>query len=117
MPQITLVHGAIDGRGIGAHIVSMKIQVDCLNGRRGIEPRYLWLGGRRLHVAELLGRSGEPERPIFRLRVDDRREFVVSCDASTGEWQLLQVCAPQRQEVSRAMPTAPSTDASSSRGR
>jgi len=76
----------------------MKIQVDCVEGRHGIEPRYLWLGGTRLHVCEVLQRPSGADRQTFRMRIDDRREFVLRYDAASGEWQLVQVCAsPSRR--------------------
>lgn len=96
----------------------MKIQVDCARGRRGLEPRYFWLGGRRLHIVEILERSGALAHQTYRVRVDDRREFVLSHDAPSGEWQLVQVCAPtDGRQSSGQSPSGSSTDASSSRGR
>lgn len=97
----------------------MKIQVDCVRGRRGLEPHHLWLAGRRLQVVEVLERSGGPAHQKFRLRVEDRREFIVIHDAPSGEWQLLQVCAPlaRGQDSSGQSPSGSSTDESSSRGR
>lgn len=97
----------------------MKIQVDCARGRRGLEPLFFWLGGRRLRIVDVVERSGAPAHQTYRVRVEDRREFVLSHDAPSGEWRLVQVCAPgaKRQESSGQSPSGSSTDASSSRGR
>jgi hypothetical protein len=74
----------------------MKIQVDCVKGRQGVEPRYLWLGTRRLHVVQVLERAGGEAQQTYRLRIEDRREFTLRYDPASGEWQLVQVCASSR---------------------
>jgi hypothetical protein len=71
----------------------MKIQVDCLRSRHGLEPRYFWLGGRRLRVIEILERSAGAAHQVYRVRIEDRREFVLDHDTPSSEWRLVQVCA------------------------
>ena len=96
----------------------MKIQVDCVRARRGLEPRYFWLSGQRLHVVEVLERSPGPAHETLRVRIADGREFILAHDAPSGEWELVQVCPPRRaQRSSGQSPSGSSTEASSSRGR
>ena len=65
-----------------------------MRARQGFEPLYFWLGGRRLRIVEIVERSVAVSHHTYRVRVEDRREFVLSQDAPNGEWRLVRVCAP-----------------------
>lgn len=66
----------------------MRVQVEC---RKGADPRAFFLGERRLHVMRIIERGAENSHRTFRVRVFDGREFVLTQDVDTGEWQLARV--------------------------
>ena|SRR5438105_10056251 len=72
----------------------MKICVTCNRGPRGDEmPCAFYVGGRRLHVVEVLDRWGDTLHRYFEVCVDDRRRFILRLDPGTRSWELAAVFA------------------------
>ena len=67
----------------------MKITVECYSGYRGEEsPRAIWLGERRVGVAEIIDRWLAPDHRYFKFRGDDRGIYIVRHDAVSLQWQV-----------------------------
>lgn len=67
----------------------MKIRVECYSGYRGEEtPRMLWLGERRVEVAEILDRWLAPDHRYFKLRGDDGGIYIIRHDGVSLQWEV-----------------------------
>jgi len=67
----------------------MKITVECYSGYRGEEsPRAIWLGERRVGVAEIIDRWLAPDHRYFKFRGDDRGIYIIRHDAVSLQWQV-----------------------------
>ena len=88
----------------------MKICVTSNRGPRGEEtPWAFYVGGRRLHVVEVLDRWTDGAQRYFEICVDDGRRFVLRLDSAMRVWELVAVFAasakrPAQKTVSSAEP-------------
>ena len=72
-----------------ATIRMMNIRVECYSGHRGDEtPQALWVGDRRIAVAEILDRWLAPDHRYFKFRGDDRGIYIIRNDVVSLEWQI-----------------------------
>ena len=72
----------------------MKICVTCNRGPRGEEtPCAFYVGGRRLHVVEVLDRWTDSSYRYFEVCVDDGRRFILRLEPPTRSWELAAVFA------------------------
>jgi hypothetical protein len=88
----------------------MKICVTCNRGPRGDEaPCAFYVGGRRLHVVEVLDRWTDTLHRYFEVCVDDGRRFILRLDPGSRSWELAAVFAaaakrPAPKPVTTAAP-------------
>jgi hypothetical protein len=69
--------------------LAMDIRVECYSGYRGEEiPRVVWLGARRVAVAEIIDRWLAPEHRYFKLRGDDEGIYIIRHDVVELTWQM-----------------------------
>jgi hypothetical protein len=69
--------------------VPVNIRVECYSGYRGDEiPRVIWMGARRVAVAEILDRWLAPDHRYFKLRGDDEGTYIIRHDVVESTWQL-----------------------------
>jgi hypothetical protein len=74
----------------------MKIRVECYSGYRGEEtPQAVWIGGRRIAVAEILDRWLAPDHRYFKFRADDRGVYIIREEAGSLQWELTLYQDPQ----------------------
>lgn len=74
----------------------MKIRVECYSGYRGEEtPLAVWIGGRRIAVAEVLDRWLAPDHRYFKLRGDDQGIYIIREEVASLEWQVTFYQNPQ----------------------
>ncbi len=74
----------------------MKIRVECYSGYRGEEtPQAVWIGGRRIAVAEVLDRWLAPDHRYFKLRGDDQGIYIIREEVASLEWQVTFYQNPQ----------------------
>lgn len=67
----------------------MNIQVECYSGYRGDEtPRAIWLGARKIVVADLLDRWIAPDHRYFKFRGDDQGIYIIRHDTASLAWEL-----------------------------
>lgn len=67
----------------------MELRVECHAGYRGEEtPRRLWLGDRKVEVAEVVDRWYGPDHRYFKLRGDDGAVYLVRHDEPADRWEL-----------------------------
>jgi hypothetical protein len=86
----------------------MKICVTCNRGPRGEEtPWAFYVGGRRLHVVEVLDRWTDAVDRYFEVSVDDGRRFVLRLHATHRAWELVAVFAARRRPAGK--PASPAT--------
>jgi hypothetical protein len=72
-----------------AIICLMNIRVECYCGYRGDEtPQALWIGERRIRVAELLDRWLAPDHLYFKFRGDDQGTYIIRNDVVSLVWQI-----------------------------
>jgi len=72
-----------------AIICLMNIRVECYCGYRGDEtPQALWIGERRIRVAELLDRWLAPDHRYFKFRGDDQGTYIIRNDVVSLAWQI-----------------------------
>jgi hypothetical protein len=72
----------------------MKICVTSHPGPKGEEhPCAFYLGGRRLHVVQVLDRWTDNLHRFFEVCVDDGRRFVLRFDPPGRAWELVAVFA------------------------
>jgi hypothetical protein len=78
----------------------IDIRVDCYSGYRGDEtPRMLWLGTRRVVVAEIIDRWLAPDHRYFKFRGDDRCLYIIRRDVVTFTWQMIFFQDPNMENV------------------
>jgi len=74
----------------------MNIRVECYCGYRGDEtPQAVWIGERRIAVAELLDRWLAPDHRYFKFRGDDQGIYIIRNDVVSLEWQITFYQDPQ----------------------
>jgi hypothetical protein len=79
-----------------ATIRMMNIRVECYSGHRGDEtPQALWVGDRRIAVAEILDRWLAPDHRYFKFRGDDQGIYIIRNDVVSLEWQVTFYQDPQ----------------------
>jgi len=67
----------------------MNIRVECYCGHRGDEtPQAVWIGERRIAVAELLDRWLAPDHRYFKFRGDDQGIYIIRNDVVSLTWQI-----------------------------
>ena len=72
----------------------MKICVTSNRGPRGEEtPWSFYVGGRRLHIVEVLDRWTDTLHRYFEVCVDDGRRFVLLLEPAARVWELVAVFA------------------------
>lgn len=72
----------------------MKICVTSNRGPRGEEtPWAFYVGGRRLHIVEVLDRWTDAVHRYFEVCVDDGRRFVLRLEPAGRVWELVAVFA------------------------
>ena len=72
----------------------MKICVTSNRGPRGEEtPWSFYVGGRRLHIVEVLDRWTDTLHRYFEVCVDDGRRFVLRLEPVARIWELVAVFA------------------------
>jgi len=104
----------------------MKICVTSNKGPRGEEtPWAFYVGGRRLHIVEVLDRWTDTVHRYFEVCVDDGRRFVLRLEPAGRIWELVAVFAATakrpapktvtpaepRKFFSTVLPTGPSPKA------
>jgi hypothetical protein len=74
----------------------MKIRVECHSGYRGEEtPQAVWIGDRRIAVAEVLDRWLAPDHRYFKLRGHDQGIYIIREEVASLEWQVTFYQDPQ----------------------
>ncbi len=77
----------------------MRICVHSNRGIRGEEtPCAFYLGGRRLHINEILQRWQDATHHYYEITVDDGRRFVLSYEPGLRSWELAAVFAPEMRK-------------------
>jgi len=72
-----------------AIICLMNIRVECYSGYRGDEtPQAVWIGDRRIGVAEVLDRWLAPDHRYFKFRGDDQGIYIIRNDVVSLAWQI-----------------------------
>ena len=72
-----------------AIICLMNIRVECYSGYRGDEtPLAVWIGERRIGVAEVLDRWLAPDHRYFKFRGDDQGIYIIRNDVVSLAWQI-----------------------------
>jgi hypothetical protein len=67
----------------------IDIRVQCYSGYRGEEiPRAVWMGVRRIAVAEILDRWLAPDHRYFKFRGDDEGIYIIRHDVVGLNWQM-----------------------------
>jgi hypothetical protein len=88
----------------------MKICVTSNRGPKGEEhPWSFYVGGRRLHIVEVLDRWTDTLHRYFEVCVDDGRRFVLRFEPAGRVWELVAVfaAAPRRPAPKTAIPAEP----------
>ena len=88
----------------------MKICVASNQGPKGEEhPWAFYVGGRRLHVSEILDRWTDTLHRYFEVCVDDGRRFVLRVDPVGRVWELVAVfaAAAKRPAPKTVIPAEP----------
>ena len=68
----------------------MGLKVDCYAGHRGEEtPRTLELGGRVVHVVEVVDRWFGPDHRYCKLLGDDGAVYLLRVDDTAHRWELV----------------------------
>ena len=82
----------------------MKICVTCNRGPKGEEsPWAFYVGGRRLHVVQVLDRWTDALHRYFEVCVDDGRRFVLRLDPAPRIWELVAVFAASRRPAPKTV--------------
>lgn len=69
---------------------TISIQVSCYAGYRGEErPSAFFLKGRRLEVNEVLDSWLAPDHRYFKVRADDKDEYILRHDVVADKWELV----------------------------
>ena len=87
----------------------MKICVTSNRGPKGEEhPWTFYVGGRRLHVVQVLDRWTDTLHRYFEVCVDDGRRFVLRLEPAARIWELVAVFAASRRPAPKtATPAEP----------
>lgn len=88
----------------------MKICVTSNRGAKGEEtPWAFYVGGRRLHIVEVLERWTDSVHRYFEVCVDDGRRFVLRLEPPSRTWELVAVFAAsaKRPAAKTANPAEP----------
>jgi len=76
----------------------MNIRVECYNGyRRDETPQAVWIGDRRIAVAEILDRWLAPDHRYFKFRGDDQGIYIIRNNVVSLEWQITFYQDPQME--------------------
>ena len=80
---------ALDERQRYEYGLVMNIRVECFSGYRGDEtPQAVWIGERRIAVAEVLDRWLAPDHRYFKFRGDDQGIYIIRNDMVSFAWQI-----------------------------
>lgn len=67
----------------------MIVRVKCYAGHKGEEtPRYLYLGDRKIAVAEVVDQWLAPDHRYFKVQGDDGATYILRHDAQAHQWEL-----------------------------
>ena len=67
----------------------MKIEVECYSGYRGEEtPRRIIFKTHAVEVREIIDRWLSPDHRYFKIKGDDKAEYIIRYDSLQGKWEL-----------------------------